>query len=458
MSAFITILALTLAPLAAPADEVAPIYGGEIVDTCAWPTTVSFSGECTGTLIHPELVVYAWHCGAAFTEIVLGEDFNTPQRTVPISYCETRPDGGPGTGQDIAYCRLAEPILDVPIVPVLMGCETDALTIGRKTAIVGFGVAEDGEPFGPKRAVTTPIVQWFGEEIFIGGDGKDSCNGDSGGPVYIRTSSTLDPGGDGTWRVFGVTSYGAPCGEGGYYTVIHKNMEWLESASGLDLTPCHEADGTWAPGPRCGGFPLESELAQGTWEKGCSGGKVGGMSATCGAPFPGTPDATPPSVAITAPGDGSVFVSDAKLGVYISAEAEDKEWGLQDVHLRINGQDVPGTAKTAGPFEYIEPLLEFSPGTWELQAVARDLAGNEASSAVVTIHVVPQDEVGGSTDAPTTSDTSSSASSSGEGSSSSGGASGEGKLDDDSLCGCSGGEGGALGLLVLLGLRRRRRS
>jgi secreted trypsin-like serine protease len=41
----------------------------------------------------------------------------------------------------------------------------------------------------------------MGKEINIGGGGKDSCNGDSGGPVYVEL-----PGGG--WRVFGITSYG----------------------------------------------------------------------------------------------------------------------------------------------------------------------------------------------------------------------------------------------------------
>ncbi len=450
------ILTMLLAgDLVAPAPAPAPIYGGKEVDVCAWPTTVSLAGQCTGTLIHPEVVVYASHCGDLYTEIGFGENVDAPERVVPVSHCEIHPEGGFEFGRDIAYCRLAEPVVDVPIVPVLMGCETDTLEIGRKVTMVGFGFAED-ESYGIKRDVSTPVVQWFGDEIFIGGDGKDTCQGDSGGPVFVRLSSELDPGGDGTWRVFGVTSYGAPCGEGGYYTVMHKNMEWLEEASGLDLTPCHDADGTWAPSALCKDFPRASEVGGGAWDQGCAGGALGGWSATCGEPFPGTPDETPPSVAVTAPGDGSVFVAESVVP-FIQVDATDAEWGLAQVRLRVNGKEVPGSEKSWPPFEYPAPKLSFGEGTYVIEAIARDLAGNEAISAPVTIQVTPEGAEGSSTDAPTSSEGSSGET--GESSGSSGDATGSTGvgLDDEGLCGCRGAQGG-LGVLVLLGLRRRRRA
>jgi hypothetical protein len=46
-----------------PEDPEA-IYGGETVAVCGWPTTVSMQGSCTGTLVHPQVVVYAQHCGS----------------------------------------------------------------------------------------------------------------------------------------------------------------------------------------------------------------------------------------------------------------------------------------------------------------------------------------------------------------------------------------------------------
>ena len=55
-----------------------------------------------------------------------------------------------------------------------MGCETDILQPGQEVVIVGYGNADTG-PYGTKREVTTTVVQQNGQEINIGGGGKDSA-------------------------------------------------------------------------------------------------------------------------------------------------------------------------------------------------------------------------------------------------------------------------------------------
>ncbi len=268
-------------------DDGTAIYGGTTVAACGWPSTVELGGACTGTLVHPQVVIYAQHCGASYSKIYFGENYQSPAKAVTPSSCKVISNGGPGTGKDYAVCKLSTPVTGVPITPILMGCETSILKAGQAVTLVGFGNADNG-PYGIKRQVTTTINGIDkNNEISIGGGGKDTCQGDSGGPAFVQLA-------DGTWRVFGITSYGGACGTGGKYSMMHLGMSWFEQTVGLDLTPCHNADGTWAPTAACGSFPKNPANSGGTWAGGCNVGPVGGLSATCGAAYGGGGNPVPP--------------------------------------------------------------------------------------------------------------------------------------------------------------------
>jgi hypothetical protein len=265
-----------------------PIWGGTVVEACGWPTTV-YMGGCTGTLVHPEVVVFASHCmffgggnGPAFASF--GETIDQPAREVATQSCTMFPGWIPdesGLGKDVAFCVLAEPVVDVPIVPILMGCETEVLAPGQEITLVGYGVTNDGST-GIKHEVITTINALEGEaEINVGGSGTSSCNGDSGGPAYVRLL-------DGAFRVFGVTSRGisGSCADASIYGLIHRHVQWIEDTSGIDVTPCHDADGTWNPTDACTELPLDPGLGSATgWRTGCAGGLLSGPSVTCGNPF-----------------------------------------------------------------------------------------------------------------------------------------------------------------------------
>lgn len=361
-----------------PSTDPEAIYGGEAVAACAWPTTVNIEGSCTGTLVHPQVVIYAQHCGTGYQNIWMGENINQPARTLKPEFCKTIPNGGPGTGMDFAFCKLKEPVLDVPLVPILMGCETDILKVGQEVTIVGFGNADNG-PYGIKREVTTTVTGFGagGKEINIGGGGKDSCQGDSGGPVFVNLPGI-------GWRVFGITSYGGECGTGGVYSMMHNGISWIEQEAGIDLTPCYQADGTWAPTFDCKGFPVDPGAGGGTWAQGCGGGDVEGFSSVCGAAFDPAPDMEPPTISIINPTEGQLFMGPGNVDVVVDLDAQDVGWGVKEVHLLINGKDFDGNVDTFPPYSY---PLKFPAGGYTLSAVAIDLADNMGEAIPVHIGV-----------------------------------------------------------------------
>ncbi|MCB9566006.1 MAG: trypsin-like serine protease [Myxococcales bacterium] len=360
------------------------IYGGTEVATCGWPTTVSLEGACTGTLVHPEVVIYAAHCGTGYNQIRLGESVQGGVgRTVKTAWCKTYPGGGPGNGNDFAVCKLAEPVTDVQLVPILMGCETDILKPGTEVTIVGFGNADNG-PYGIKREVTTTINQITGKnEAFIGGGGKDSCQGDSGGPVFVK----LDKGkygapADDTWRVFGITSYGGACGTGGYYSMMHNGIGWIEQETGIDVTPCHDALGNWQPTGECGFFPLDPGAGGGVWTSSCEPSPTSeSLSSMCGAPA--APDTEPPTVAILDPGDGTEYPGPTQ-DMTIVVDAQDVGWGIKGVQLILNGDEVDGGLDLSPPYEF---KVSMPTGQWIFGAKAIDLGGNEAYADEVGVGV-----------------------------------------------------------------------
>lgn len=288
-----------------------PIVGGDEATSCQFPSAVAIlEGDetpvmCSGTLVHPNVVTLAAHCvvpdrpivGIGFGEAGQGEE--GPARTVEVGDCVGHPQYYDLGYPDIAYCTLPEPVLDVPRVPILAGCELDLLEADTEVTIVGFGASfgtvvdgeVEAEGVGPKRYTTQTIDfvdPGLDEVHMVGPDGSQSaCFGDSGGPAMVQLP-------DGTWRVFGAASRlydpgGFPppalpdnvCGVGVTYGLLTTQMSWLETQTGYDLTPCHDETGLWDPSEDCGGFPMEPATGFGDWKNGCAGGPVGGGEAVC---------------------------------------------------------------------------------------------------------------------------------------------------------------------------------
>lgn len=227
-----------------PASET-KIYGGKKSVAGDWLSTVAITGPdgrmfCSGTAVHPRLVVTAAHCvqgtsNPARLRVYLGEGAEgglvKPQYTgVKFGY-SPKYGRNPGGWNDIAYIVLDKD-LDLPeeaYIPILKDKEEikELLQPGVTSRIVGFG-NRDGGGFGVKYETDAPITGLGDIEVNIGKNGKDSCQGDSGGPAYGRLKS-------GEWRVYGVVSRGGACGLGGVWGLMHPNICWVQKDSGVQL-------------------------------------------------------------------------------------------------------------------------------------------------------------------------------------------------------------------------------
>ncbi len=232
--------------------EPQAIYGGEPVEPGDWPAVVSVatsSRRCTGTLVSPTLVLTAAHCldpaPVGPVQIQFGDSVNPPSIQVSSSDWGVHEDFclPADCGEDLhdfGWVLLSQPVNNVePILPITDQAEFDeGMRVGVELVFVGYGEDED-QQIGIKREVTASLTSFTesGREFRAGGDGKDTCSGDSGGPALVRLGS-------GEVRLAGVLSRGGACGGGGIYGVPMPELCWLRDSSGVDLLPagCEACD------------------------------------------------------------------------------------------------------------------------------------------------------------------------------------------------------------------------
>jgi V8-like Glu-specific endopeptidase len=287
------IAALALAACAAPglSSTESAIRGGSVDD--ADPAVAALSvlglyGYCTATLISHHTVLTAGHCnldGLDAIEADFGTRSDAPAQSIDVVGVKLHPMyTAEGKPYDLALMKLAAD--PTGITPVTLNAaplgDADA---GRTLRHVGFGVTDDatGDGGGTKRTVSYPLHRIDAMLIYSGAAGKQTCDGDSGGPALMTT-------GAGSELLVGVVSDGPDCqlSQDGWDDRVDLVKDWIvQTVSAWDAPPSFGEVGRGA-GSGTGG----------------TGGSGGSGSGGPGDPADPGHDGTQAGCA-AAPGDGS---------------------------------------------------------------------------------------------------------------------------------------------------------
>ena len=256
MSSVALVVALIVGSVHASNQKV---VGGEEVSPGDWPDVAAiwYGDEvlCTGVLIAPDLVLTAGHCAKGITEVTLNStDFADHGETIAVTKIIKYPH--PYKSYDIGVLELEHESTVTPRMIAQDCILDDYLSVGSVASIVGYGATDfwgdefDSVLMEARTSVTDPDCEKLsdgcvpgvspGGELAAGGNGIDSCFGDSGGPLYLNT-----PEGD---YLVGITSrsfdwVNIPCKHGGIYVRPDAVIDWIESETGREI-PRPECDNT----------------------------------------------------------------------------------------------------------------------------------------------------------------------------------------------------------------------
>lgn len=265
---------LLLASTIAHAGPVeTPVVGGTSVPAGKYPDValvVSPMALCTGTLIAPTVVLTAGHCiDTQPKEVLLGSvDYTKPEgEVIAVKSATAYPSWE--TELDVGVLVLEHASKARPR-PIASACTVKDLVNDARVTLVGFGLTsaagtgDNSKLHETKLVVTDATCTDDGDgceanvapngEFVAGGAGKDSCFGDSGGPIYLDNA------------LIGVVSRGIgtqaqPCGGGGVYVRADAALAWIEKTTGVQIgtSTCDakadglDADNSTDAGARAGG-------------------------------------------------------------------------------------------------------------------------------------------------------------------------------------------------------------
>jgi hypothetical protein len=286
------------AQLAVP-DSPATIVGGVETNYESWQSVVALvtlmngrpAGICTGSLIHPEVVLTAGHCvrlAGGFLSPSYDHTKNPGNLVVKIG-ASVGPMGGKGDelsnvaeavhhptwngdinaavakgGFDLALVHLSTPATDMGTYCLREG---DQPLKDEKGIIVGYGLLGSSQTMsaGKHRFGDTSVRAVTSSTIEIGNP-TATCQGDSGGPLFTLVEDR--------WEITGVTSYGGPTclpNQGAFSANVVSQFDWIneqvEKWTGDSLNNCTLCGATERCEPELPTEdPVDTEIGEGEGE------------------------------------------------------------------------------------------------------------------------------------------------------------------------------------------------
>lgn len=208
-----------------------PVKAGE--DVTKWTVALGPKGDsyCTGVIIDRHHVVSAAHCTEAMTDSQVTFSLNAldgkaESRKIKNlirheAYCEKDECMGGdtmGLNNDILLIEF-EGELPAGFEPAPIADDSD-LKSGDAVLMVGFGLDHNGDFDGIMKETKAPVVEVSASEFLTDEKKSGTCNGDSGGPIFVEK--------DGKLKLMGLTSRGdGPCRHHGIYTKVPFYFEWI---------------------------------------------------------------------------------------------------------------------------------------------------------------------------------------------------------------------------------------